>query len=82
MEEDEQDEQDFKHVSWRCDEFLQHSMLTRDNWLEYFSLSQFYDRNCINQKAREQQLNEVARLNLIGIEYSLEDSRRQTIPMS
>lgn len=51
----------FKDVNW-----LKYNILNRDNALEYFSLSPFYDRTCNNELLKMQSIETT--LNT-GIEY-------------
>lgn len=46
--------EDLTHTCWRHDLWLASYPLTRNTVLDYFALSPFYDRNCLNERAKEQ----------------------------
>lgn len=46
--------EDLNHTCWRHDLWLASYPLTRATVLDYFALSPFYDRNCLNERAKEQ----------------------------
>lgn len=65
-------EKDMTGVKWSDPRWLEHFQLTPATALDYFSLSQFYDRTCNNELVKAQRLDPKLLTSLKGLEYGLE----------
>ncbi|KAK2079911.1 hypothetical protein QBZ16_002306 [Prototheca wickerhamii] len=67
---------DLAHTSWRDDLWVQAFGLSPLNVLDYFALSPFYDRTCLNEQAKLKGLTPKQLAILApGIEYALRDAQ-------
>lgn len=64
-------EEDGTGVVWTDKVWLSYFPLNAASALEYFSLSQFYDRSCNNELVKMQRLDPALMSTMAGIEYSL-----------
>ncbi|KAJ3072425.1 Mediator of RNA polymerase II transcription subunit 6, partial [Quaeritorhiza haematococci] len=70
-------ENDLTHVSFKDTNFLQMFGLWEHNVLDYFALSQFYDKSSLNEQIKMQarfnelQANMLDRRRMVGLEYDL-----------
>ena len=67
-------------ISWEDKGWLQHFPLNRDTVLDYFALSQFYDRTCNNEQLKMQRgagAAAIAQLleQMSGVEYVLHEAQ-------
>ena len=65
-------DKDMTGVKWSDPRWLEHFQLMPATALDYFSLSQFYDRTCNNELVKAQRLDPKLLTTLKGIEYGLE----------
>ena len=65
-------DKDMTGVKWSDPRWLEHFQLIPATALDYFSLSQFYDRSCNNELVKAQRLDPKLLTTLKGIEYGLE----------
>lgn len=65
-------EKDLTGVKWSDPRWLEHFQLMPSTVLDYFSLSQFYDRSCNNEMVKAQRVDSKLISTLRGIEYILE----------
>ncbi|KAJ1557298.1 hypothetical protein HK096_008052 [Nowakowskiella sp. JEL0078] len=63
---------DLTQVSFKDTTFLQHFPLDEHNIIDYFALSQFYDRSCINEQVRMQER---------FLSFSQNDSSASALPL-
>lgn len=68
------EEEDLTGVRWKDPQWLQHFPLNSLSALDYFSLSQFYDRACNNEQVKMQRLDPALMSTMEGVEYKLEPS--------
>lgn len=71
-------EEELRHVVFRCDPWLASFPLTEATAIEYFSLSPFYEKDCLNEtlRARGIRPDEVeAMKSMVGTEYVVLASR-------
>lgn len=66
-----EDKDDLTQVMWNDKGFLQRFALNEENVMLYFSLSQFYDKNCNNEIIKMQRLDPALLQTMPGIEYKL-----------
>ena len=59
------------HVSFRDPVWLSRFPLTEETVIDYFALSQFYDRTCNNEVVKMQQLDPSVMATMTGVEYVL-----------
>ncbi|TPX56425.1 hypothetical protein SpCBS45565_g08419 [Spizellomyces sp. 'palustris'] len=74
------EDQDLTQISWRDPAFLQHFGLGEHNVMDYFAMSEFYDKSSINEQLRMQarfnelqtsQLDKRSAYFMTGIDYEL-----------
>ncbi|KND04822.1 uncharacterized protein SPPG_00525 [Spizellomyces punctatus DAOM BR117] len=71
------EDQDLTQISWRDPAFLQHFGLGEHNVMDYFALSEFYDKSSINEQLRMQarfnelQTSQLDKRQMTGIDYEL-----------
>lgn len=63
--------EDLTGVMWHDKNWLSFFPLNKDNVLEYFSHSQFYDERCNNQQIKLQMLDNKLLESMAGIEYQV-----------
>lgn len=66
-----EEDEDLTGVMWSDRTWLTHFPLNEHTVMDYFSLSQFYDRRCNNELVKMQNLDPVLLQTMAGIEYKL-----------